>query len=662
MKSQLNPISDPLSLAVEPVRDTIPARLQRYSWLALICVGPLLLLLLELVPSLDRPLLHTPLGHVLLAGGASLLGVILALLVVRVACRAQDGRVFLVGMGFLSIASIMIVHAIATPDVLMTGRDLATGWSALLSLVLGSFFFVFSGIDIPPPTNRWLMRHARRWLTLYLAFWIGYSWAFLIWIPALGAVTPASLSSPPAVAGPTSSAPTNADRLTRAPPADYAEYPDAMYGSAHAPPPGHPLATPAPQQPAANSLLDRLRLALTILGLGCYGFAAGRHYYLYHRSPSRAGLVITCGIVLFGEALLTQRFSQVYLASFWLYHAEEFIGFAVISYAVLAAYRHGQEGLGLLESLFLAGTRARLQADYTQAMEALVETLSRGEQPTPALVQALRSRFNLTESQVRVLEQAALAVAQERRQRQELERLNAALQQLERDRDQLMQMVVHDLKNPLTALVGFLEIMRLDQLTNEQRLLLDSALRSGKNLAGLISDLLDVGRFEEGRMELTRSSFAPRELLADCAAEMSAWMVQDGKTVRIEASDDLPLLSADLRIMRRVLLNLISNAIKHTPPGTQIVLRAGTAAAPGSGAGQAIVLEVEDTGPGIPPEYLERIFDKFSRVGGEHHPRQDSSGLGLTFCRLAVEAHGGTIGVTSTVGQGTTFRITLPLV
>jgi signal transduction histidine kinase len=281
----------------------------------------------------------------------------------------------------------------------------------------------------------------------------------------------------------------------------------------------------------------------------------------------------------------------------------------------------------------------------------------------------MQRRFGLSETQVSVVERAALAVAHERRQRQELERLNTALRQLEQDKEQLMQMVVHDLKNPLTALIGFLEILRMDHLTTEQTLLLEGALRSGKNLSGLISDLLDVSQAEEGQLELDRVGFAPRELLTDCAAEMSAWLAQDGKTIHIEAPSDLPTLNADVRLIRRVILNLLSNAIKHTPPGTHITMRACTEwgsliserASSIAETQNVIVFEIADTGPGIPREHLEYIFQKFGRVTGERNSRQESTGLGLTFCRLAVEAHSGAISVSSIVGQGATFRIRLPL-
>jgi signal transduction histidine kinase len=651
METSADNVSDPMNPSAGPSHAASPPRLHRYGWVVLLSVGPLLLLILKLFPALNQPVLHNPLAHVLIAGGAAALGIILALFVLHVAIQIQDSRIYLIGMGFLSTASIFLIHAISTPDVLMSGRGLATGWSAVLSLVLGAFFFALSGLELAGALNRWLLRYARAGLLAYLICWLAYSITFLVLIPAASAVQipdsahgalPATVQ---AATGPTNPA---------------AVHPDDTYTENDETPQNADQVVSAPPAP---DLFEYLRIMFVVIGLACSIFAAYRHSQLYRRSPSSAGLAILCGIVLFGESLLTQQLSQVYSISFWLYHAEEFVGFGVITYAGLVAYRQGQSRVGLFESLFLAPTRDRIQAAYAQGMDALVEMLAHGEEPTHAQLLYLRSQFGMTETQVRVLERAASAVAHERRQRQELERVNALLHQLEQNKEQLMQMVVHDLKNPLTALIGFLEILGMDSLSTEQQQLLDGALRSSKNLSGLISDLLDIGRIEEGRIELDYSLLAPRELLTDCAAEMRAWLSQDGKTIQIEAEADLPLLRADLRLMRRVLLNLLSNAIKHTPAGIQIVLRAcpTTKRLEGApGVPESLMIEVQDTGRGIPPEHLEHIFEKFGRVNGAHSMRQESTGLGLTFCRLAVEAHGGTIGVASIVGQGTTFRVTLP--
>jgi signal transduction histidine kinase len=423
--------------------------------------------------------------------------------------------------------------------------------------------------------------------------------------------------------------------------------------------------------------LDIVRRMLLFLGLGCFVFAIWRHALLYHHSPSPAGYAILCGIVLFGEALVTQSVWVVYGLSFWLSHAQEFIGFAVISYAVLGAYRRGQAE-GLLESLLLPGTRAHIQAEYALAMDSLVDALARGEQPAPSLRQALRGPFGMSENQMRVLERAATAVAQERQQRQELERLNEALRQLEQARTDLTHMVVHDLKTPLTAQIGFLELLQMSPLAEDERMLLEGALRSSMTLSRLITDMLDVARLESGRLELDWSSFRACELLEGCAAEVRGWLAKECKTIQIELSDATPLLYADRHIVRRVMLNLVSNAIKHTPDGTCITLRAvpagplslesGTAHMPADLDGcsasdmlpTSVVLEVEDTGAGIAPRDLERIFAKFERIDNAGGRRQDSTGLGLTFCRLAVEAHGGTLSVSSVVGVGTVFRVVLP--
>ena len=168
-------------------------------------------------------------------------------------------------------------------------------------------------------------------------------------------------------------------------------------------------------------------------------------------------------------------------------------------------------------------------------------------------------------------------------------------------------------------------------------------------------------------MKLEPIQLAPYDLLNECANEMLGWLAQEDKTITVEVPDNLPPLYADYRLMRRVILNLLSNSIKHTPAGTHICLRAAPhrlLPAPGTDpAGAAvsqILIEVEDNGPGIRPAYLERIFEKFGRFSTENPAVQSSTGLGLTLCRLVVEAHGGTIGVTSTLGQRTTFRVTMP--
>ena len=596
-------------------------QLRGVAWLAALLAGPLVLAAAWLRPGLNQPMLHNPAGHLLIALAGALIGVALALLVLHVARRAHDGRVFLVGMGFLSTASILVTHAVATPGALLGGRELATAFSALFGLVLGSVFFALSGLPLAAGANTLLMRRARLIVLALFCFIAVYNWLLLLLIPSFGAATaPATHSS-----------------------------------AQHAP--GAVLPAVALAAVPIAGALTQLRGWLVGAGLALWASAALRHYQLYRRSPSRFGLALCCGAALFGEALLTQYYAQAYSLLFWVYHAQEFLAFGAVGYAVLAGYRSGLSRESVLESLLLAGSRARLQAEYIGAMDALIDALAHGDRPDPALRGALRERVGLTDSQVQVFERAALAVAQERRQRHELERLNSTLRQVEAHKSQLTQMVVHDLKNPLTALISFLDVLNMSQLSPAQHDLLEGALRSSQNLSGLIGDMLDVTRIEEGQLELELSWFVAHDLLHDCVGALRSWLEQEGKSAEIRAPAEAVLIHGDLRLLRRVVLNLLSNAIKHTPPGTHILL---SAAAVAGGAGVGVAIEVADDGPGIPPERMERIFQRFGSFASRPSARQSSTGLGLTFCRLVAEAHGGSVGVESSLGAGATFRVLLP--
>jgi signal transduction histidine kinase len=687
MHKQLSIHSDSLdSSSVQPIAK-LGARNMPYLWLASLALGPLLLLALRLFPALDLPLLHNALTHVVIVLSASILGVILALLVLQVAQRKHDARVFLVGMGFLSIASVFVTHAIATPSVLMSGRGFATSFSAPLSLMLGSLFFALSGLSLSIRANQIIMRRARFWVIIYFLTWLTYNWIVLLVIP--GGTTTISNNTAVVAAASSTVVPTGAnadeyqdhyagkgDEYDLELPSDAAaEHQDHYAGKGDEYdlelPSDAVIVTQAPAPPAAfNSQLaglNRVRIWILIIALGCYGFASYRQYLFYRRLPSQVGFALAAGIALFGEALLTQYLAQVYAISFWLYHIQEFVGFGAISYAMLIGYRRGKDDESLLESVFLASTRARMQASYAKAMDALIAMLSQAEQPTPATREALRARFDLTESQLQVIEGAALAVARERRQRQELEHLNQALRELEEYKRQVTQMVVHDLKNPLTALTGYLEILSSSHLDLNQQDLVQGALRSSKNLSGLIGDLLDVGQIEEGRFDLEYSTFAIGDLLQNCADELQGWLLQESKRIDVETPLEPLMVNADQRLIRRVVLNLLSNAIKHTPPRTQITLRAINStvlAVPGTAEqllSRQVIIEVEDTGSGIPADQLEHIFERFGRYQrSTPNDRQTSTGLGLTFCRLVVEAHGGSMSVSSVVGSGTTFRVMLP--
>jgi len=158
----------------------------------------------------------------------------------------------------------------------------------------------------------------------------------------------------------------------------------------------------------------------------------------------------------------------------------------------------------------------------------------------------------------------------------------------------------------------------------------------------------------EGRLELRREEVVIEALLESCARELRPWADMEQKPIVVSMpTTTLPPLTADESLLRRVMLNLTSNALKHTPPSTAITLGAEL-------AGANIQLFVRDTGPGIPAEIRRQLFQRFASTAGANQ-RQSNTGLGLAFCKLATEAHGGTIRLDETSSAGTQFTITLPL-
>jgi two-component system sensor histidine kinase KdpD len=142
-------------------------------------------------------------------------------------------------------------------------------------------------------------------------------------------------------------------------------------------------------------------------------------------------------------------------------------------------------------------------------------------------------------------------------------------------------------------------------------------------------------------------------LLRDCAGDLRNWAEQDGHRIEVDLPQDMPPLLLDYRLIERVVINLLSNGIKHTPLGTTITLGARV-----DDSGPRIW--VHDDGPGIPTGQQRGLFDRFSATA-DHGSRQANTGLGLAFCKLAVEAHNGSISAHSAPGQGTTFTVALPI-
>lgn len=234
------------------------------------------------------------------------------------------------------------------------------------------------------------------------------------------------------------------------------------------------------------------------------------------------------------------------------------------------------------------------------------------------------------------------------------------LRELEKLKDDLMKMIVHDLKSPLTSVLATLEMLKdgdFGPLTPEQHGAVADAELKSHDLLDLIGDLLEIARLEDAHLHLDRHAVEARDFLEELLREWDLRLHQSGTQVSVEVLPDVPRFVADPSLLRRVFSNLLQNAIVHSPTPVHLRLTARR-------EGEFVLFAVQDDGPGIAPEYLELIFRKFETLGRPatpHAPRVRSSGLGLAFCKLAVDAHGGRIWATSRVGEGSTFYVQLPL-
>ena len=230
------------------------------------------------------------------------------------------------------------------------------------------------------------------------------------------------------------------------------------------------------------------------------------------------------------------------------------------------------------------------------------------------------------------------------------------LTELERMRDDLMHMIVHDLQNPLTNILGSLQMMN-HALREEDKSLpmldvLQVAMRSSKRLRRLIDSLLDLRQLEEGKADLNKILVPPRLLAREAVEVVQPVIEKKRQTLSMDMPPDLPPIRVDRDMITRVLTNLLDNAAKFTSVKGEIALTVEMGE-------DNLMFTVSDNGPGIPRDAQGHIFERFTRL--ESTRTTKGTGLGLPFCKLAVEAHGGEIWVESTPGEGSHFTFKLPL-
>jgi two-component system, sensor histidine kinase and response regulator len=232
---------------------------------------------------------------------------------------------------------------------------------------------------------------------------------------------------------------------------------------------------------------------------------------------------------------------------------------------------------------------------------------------------------------------------------EQLQQNYVRLLEVEKLRDDMRNMIVHDLRTPLTSVIVGMEMAGSGTLSAMQREMIDLATRGGRTLLAMINDLLDVEKMESGTTQLHYEPLSAIDLVASALEQVASLAAMEETSLVTAVGPGLPSFEGDANKLSRTLVNLLANAVKFTRAGTVTVSVAQTA--------ESVRFAIRDTGPGIPAEAFERIFEKFGQLEAG---TRIGTGLGLAFCKLAVEAHGGHIEVESTPGAGSTFSFTIP--
>jgi PAS domain S-box-containing protein len=226
--------------------------------------------------------------------------------------------------------------------------------------------------------------------------------------------------------------------------------------------------------------------------------------------------------------------------------------------------------------------------------------------------------------------------------------------EISRMKSEFISFVAHQLRTPLSGIKWMLELSRQEADVSSSALsYIEDAALSAERLITMVNDLLDVSRLESGNLTLDLQPTRIDEMAREVVGEMQATIAEYGHRVTLTAGDDLPAVMVDRPLFRQVIVNLVSNAVKYTPPGGDIAIRAVPTRT-------GLRLEVQDTGIGIPRDAQARLGEKFYRADNALTLETDGTGLGLYLARLVTRLFDGEIAWTSEEGVGTTFVVTLP--
>ncbi|MEN8706057.1 MAG: ATP-binding protein [Nocardioides marinisabuli] len=319
--------------------------------------------------------------------------------------------------------------------------------------------------------------------------------------------------------------------------------------------------------------------------------------------------------------------------------------------ALRARREPGVSDLGTVMRSVVDGSPGRqdwcwVRGDGSQVTVSVATTVLQGDDAAPAGYLAVAHDVSERRAAERTL-RAALD-----REQLAVERL----EELDREKSEFVSSVSHELRTPMTSVLGFTQLLGTGAggpLTDRQRDMIARIDRSGHRLLGLIENILSLSRVESAREEVTVEPCDLREVVAAALSETEALLASRDLTLRTEVPDEPVVVDGERDQLERVLMNLVSNAVKFTGDGGSVDVAL-------TGSAGTAVLRVSDTGVGIPAAEQERLFESFFRASTAISTGVQGTGLGLTIVRTIVEGHGGTVDVTSEEGRGTTFEVRLP--
>jgi len=298
--------------------------------------------------------------------------------------------------------------------------------------------------------------------------------------------------------------------------------------------------------------------------------------------------------------------------------------------------------------------RDRLEGLVHNRTNRLVATLN-------SLLREIAERKRAEETARRLNEELEERVQERTR---DLERAYDELKQIDRLKDDFLSTVSHEFRTPLTSIMSFSEILLNfpEENPDTKREFQSIIYSESQRLSRLINDLLDLSKIQAGKMEWNFRPVDARQLVRRAVLSLRSLIEEKNLRLEQEVEPGLPGFVGDEDRMLQVLINLLGNAIKFTPAGRRVVVRARRAdPGAGTGSGPRILFSVEDTGKGILPKDLDRIFERFSQCADDTTKKPQGTGLGLSICRKIVDAHRGRIWAESVYEQGSTFHVALPM-